>query len=57
MYDDSDSTDRSVEDYLLFILAFVGFAGASGGVVLSSPAIAFTGAAISLLALLCFLLR
>ena len=57
MHDDSDSTDRRPEDYLPFTLAFVGFAGASGGVVLSSPAIAFTGAAVSLLALWCFLLR
>lgn len=57
MHNDSDSTDRSLEDYLLFTVAFAGFACASGGVVLSSPAIALTGAAISLLALWCFLLR
>jgi hypothetical protein len=57
MHDDSASTDRSLEDYLLFTVAFVGFTGAAGGVVLSSPAIAFTGAAISLFALWCFLQR
>jgi hypothetical protein len=57
MHDDSDSTDRSLDDYLLFTVAFAGFACASGGVVLSSPALALTGAIISLLALWCFLLR
>jgi hypothetical protein len=57
MHDDSDSTDRSVGDYLLFTFAFAGFTCASAGVVLNSPGIAFSGAAISLLALWCFLLR
>jgi hypothetical protein len=57
MHDDSDSTSRSREDYLLFAIAFVGFTGAAGGIVLSSPGFAVTGAAISLLALWCFLQR
>jgi hypothetical protein len=57
MHDDTDSTDRSVGDYLLFTVSFVGFISASGGVVLSSPTLALAGAVISLLAVWCFLLR
>jgi hypothetical protein len=57
MHDDSDSIDRKPEDCLLFASAFFGFAAAGGGIILSSPAIACFGAAISLLALWCFLLR
>jgi hypothetical protein len=55
MHDESDSTDRGVEDYLLFAIVSLSFVGAVGCVVLSSPGLAFTGAAISLLALGCFL--
>ena len=57
MNDDSDSTPRSPGDYLLFALAFIGFVIEVGGMILSSPFLASTGTAISLLALLCFLPR
>jgi hypothetical protein len=57
MHDSSDSTDRSLDEHLLFAIAFLGFVGAMGGVVLSSPGLACTGAATSLLALGCFLRR
>ena len=57
MLDSSGSTDRRPEEYLLFALAFVGFTGAVGGIVLSSAAIAFLGAATTLFALGCFILR
>jgi hypothetical protein len=57
MHDSSDSTDRSLGEYLLFAIAFLGLGGAAGGVVLSSPGLAGSGAAISLLALWRFLLR
>jgi hypothetical protein len=57
MHDDSDSIDRRPEDILLFAIAFFGFAAAVGGIILSSPAIACFGTAISLLALWCFLVR
>ena len=56
MHDNSDSTDRRPSECLLFALAFLGFGAAVGGIILSSPAIAFLGAAIALLALWCFLL-
>jgi len=55
--DNSDSTPRSPGDYFLFALAFIGFVVGMGGMVLSSPFLASTGVAISLLAMLCFLPR
>ena len=57
MQHNADSTDRPKEEFLLFAGACLGFGAAVGGIILSSPAIAFLGAAISLLALGCFLLR
>jgi hypothetical protein len=57
MHDNSDSTGRRPEEHLLFAIAFLGFTAGAGGIILSSPAIAFIGAAISLLALWCFLLQ
>ena len=51
MHHQSDSTDRRPEEYLLFACAFLGLAAAASGIILSSPAIAFFGAAVSLLAL------
>ena len=55
MYDNSDSSGRRAEEYLLFALAFIGFVVAGSGVIVSSPGIAITGAIFSLLALGCFL--
>jgi len=55
VHDESDSTNRRPEEYLLFAFAFLGFATAAGGVVVASPAFAFFGAATSLLALAGFL--
>ena len=33
MHDNSDSTDRGREEFLLFAIAFLGFVGAMGGMV------------------------
>jgi hypothetical protein len=55
MHDDSDSADRGLGDYLLFAIAFAGFTGAAGGVILSSPCLALTGVVFTLLALWGFL--
>jgi hypothetical protein len=57
MHDNSNSSARRPEQYLLFALAFVGFVVAGSGVIVSSPGIAFTGALLSLLALGGFLLE
>jgi hypothetical protein len=57
MRDESDSTDRRPEEYLLFAFAFLGFAAAMSGIIVSSPAVTFFGAAVSLLALAGFLLK
>jgi hypothetical protein len=57
MQDNAASTGRRPEECLLFAVAFLGFGAAGGGMILSSPAIAFLGTGISLLALCCFLLR
>jgi hypothetical protein len=57
MRHNSQSSDRSPEDYLLFAIAVVGFVIAGGGVILSSPAIALAGVGITLLVLGCFLAR
>jgi len=57
MHDNADATDRRPEEFLLFAVTFLGFGAATGGIIISSPAIAAFGAAISLLGLLCFLLR
>ena len=56
MHDNSNSSRRRPEEYLLFALAFIGFGVAGSGVIVSSPGIAFTGALLSLLALGCFVL-
>ena len=57
MHDNSDSSARRPEEYLLFALAFIGFVLAGSGVIISSRATAITGAALLLFALGCFLLR
>jgi hypothetical protein len=57
MHDESDSNDRRPEEYLLFAFAFVGFATAMSGIIVSSPAVTFVGAAVSLFALTGFLLK
>jgi len=56
MHDNSDSSGRRPEEYLLFALAFIGLGVAGSGVIVSSLGIAFTGAILSLLALGGFLL-
>ena len=53
--DYSDSTPRSVGDFLLFALAFLGFAAAAGGVIVSSPGMALTGTVVTLAAVWCLL--
>ena len=57
MRDDSDSTPRSPADYLLVVIAFVGFAAGAGGIILTSPFLAVGGATLTLLALLGFIPR
>jgi hypothetical protein len=57
MREESDSTDRKPEEYLLFAFTFLGFATAMSGIIVSSPAVTFVGAAVSLLALAGFLLK
>jgi hypothetical protein len=57
MHDESDSSDRRPEEYLLFAIVFLSFTGAAGGVVLSSTGLALLGVAVSLLGLWCFLRR
>lgn len=57
MRDESDSTDRRPEDYLLFALAFLGFATAMSGIIVSSLPVTFFGAAVLLFALVGFLLK
>ena len=57
MYNDSDSADRKPEEYLLFALAFIGVTSAGGGVILSAPGLACTGAIMTLFALWCWLKR
>jgi hypothetical protein len=54
--DTSDSTDRRPGEYVLFALVFLGFLIAAGGLTLSSPGVAVTGAALVLLALAGFAL-
>ena len=56
MRDDSDSSGRRAEEYVLFALAFIGFVVAGSGVIVSSPAIASMGMILMLFALGCFLL-
>ncbi len=55
--DNSDSTDRGPGEYTLFALVFLGFLVAAGGLTLSSPGGALTGAAVILLALGGFALK
>jgi hypothetical protein len=55
--DNSDSTDRGPGEYILFALVFLGFLMACGGLTLSSPDGALTGAAVILLALAGFALN
>jgi hypothetical protein len=57
MHDNSESSPRRPEEYLLFALAFIGFGVAGSGIIVSSPAVAFAGAGLSLFALACFILR
>jgi hypothetical protein len=57
MNENSDPTERRAGDYLLFAAVFIGFIVGGVGVILSSPGIAFTGAAISLLVFWCGLGR
>jgi hypothetical protein len=57
MPDYSDSTDRRPGDYLRYAIAFIGFVIAGGGLIVSSPAVALTGATMLLLAVLSFLPR
>jgi hypothetical protein len=57
MHDESDSSDRRPEEYLLFAIVFLSVTGAVGGMVLSSAGLALLGMAVSLLALWCFLRR
>jgi hypothetical protein len=54
MGSNSDSTDRTAGDYILFALAFIGFIIALGGITVSSPPAAFAGAVILLLAIASF---
>ncbi len=49
-----NSSDRQTGDYLIFAFGFLGFVVAGGGIVLSSPLIACTGATILLLSVLRF---
>ena len=51
MRNNSDSSHRRAEEYVLFALAFIGIAIAACGVIASSPGLAVTGAIIALLAL------
>jgi hypothetical protein len=53
----SDSTDRTIGDYILFALAFFGFLLAAGGIVVGSAPGAITGAILLLLPILCFSAR
>jgi hypothetical protein len=57
MHDDSDSSDRRPEEYLLLALALSGFGVAGSGVIISSPGIAIMGVILALLALGCFMLN
>jgi hypothetical protein len=57
MRESSDSTDRNVEEYLVFAVGFLGVLGAAGGIIVDLPGLACSGASISLLALCRFLLR
>ena len=56
MHDNSDSTSRRAEEYILFALAFIGFVTAATGIIASSSGIALTGGILLLFALGCFLL-
>jgi hypothetical protein len=49
MYFDSDSADRASTDYVLFVLGFLAFMTAAGGIVFGSPGFAAFGAVILVL--------
>jgi hypothetical protein len=49
-----NQNDRSVSDYFLFALAFLGFGLAGGGIILASPFLALSGLLVMLLAFLGF---
>jgi hypothetical protein len=57
MRDNGLLTGRKAGDCLLFGITFVGLLLAGGGVIVSSAPLAFAGAAVALLAVLCFALR
>jgi hypothetical protein len=53
MDDYTDSTDRTAVDYVLFALGFLGFLMGTGGLIVSSPALAVAGGMLLLLAITC----
>ncbi len=57
MNDYTEPDKRRAGDYLLFAIAFISFWITGCGIILSSPPVAFTGATMLLLAVLCFLPR
>lgn len=54
MANDSDSTGRSVGDYILFAIGFVAFLIAVAGVILSLPWVTVLGAALLVVTMLFF---
>jgi hypothetical protein len=55
MNDYSDSGDRRAGEYVPFVLVFIGFVIGGSGVIVSSPAVALTGAALAWLPLVAVL--
>lgn len=49
---DSDSTDRSTGDYILFAATFVGYLLLLAGIEISAPALAVLGFALTLFSVL-----
>ncbi len=56
MHDNSSSTNRRAEEYVLFALAFVGFVIAASGLIVSAAGVAAVGAITLLFSFACFLL-